>query len=53
MGEIAIEYSKNIYIYMYVKEKGEEEKRKKKKEIYKNAEEVGLKLVAVTMHWNL
>ena len=35
---------------MYVKEKGEEEKRKKKKEIYKNAEEVGLKLVAVTMH---
>ena len=58
MGKIAIEYSKNIYIYVcvcvYVKEKGKEEKkRKKKKEIYKNAEEVGLKLVAVTIHWNL
>ena len=39
---------------VYVKEKGKEEKkRKKKKEIYKNAEEVGLKLVAVTIHWNL
>lgn len=52
MGEIAIEYSKNICMCVW-KRRGGEEKRKKKKEIYKNAEELGLKLVAVTIHWNL